>query len=272
MSNFSLGASLKLTGFDLKVCRKQIIGWCVAIFSIMFLYMILFPTVKDMAQLKLDAMPKEILEMFGMENFTDMANFTSYFGMIYSIVIIAISIFAATISANLICKEEKSKTIEFLYSLEVSRTEIYISKLITAFIAVFMVVLSAVVSTAICGMITGGETFVAADFLQIAKISSITAFFFMTVSLLLAGITTKIGVSVTSSMIVLLCYMLGYLSKLLGDKAQWLVNLSPFELFNSTNALALEGDTMAALGVYFAIMVIFVVVGGIVYKRRDFNI
>ena len=272
MSNFSLRASLKLTGFDLKNSRRQIFGWCIAIFSIMFMYMILFPSMQDMAKLKMEALPKQFLQLFDMEDFSSLNNFINYFGMVFNLILIAMSIFAATFAANIIYREEKSKTIEFLYSLEVSRTEIYVSKLITAFIASLGVMLSAVASTAICGFVNGGETFIPSDFLQIIKISGFTVFFFMAFSLMLAAITTKVGVAGVGSMVVLFCYLLGYLSKLLDTKAQWLAYLSPFQLFDPKSAIALERNTLVELGIYFILMVIFLIAGGIVYKRRDFNI
>lgn len=272
MRNFEFKNIIKLTSFDIKNNLFKIIGWSIAVFSIMFLYMILFPSIKDIAQVKIEVMPKELLQFMGMEEIQDMSNFIIYFGMIFNIVLIAISIFAATFSANLICREEKSKSIEFLYSLSVSRNEIYFSKVLTAFIGVYIVVFSAALSTFICGMINGGETFIASDFLQIVKISSFTAFFFITVSFLLAGITTKIGVPVISSMSVLICYMLGYLGTLLGDKSEWLLNFSPFEAFSPTNAINFSNDTLKILAVYLIIMTIFVVSGMIFYKKRDYNI
>lgn len=272
MNRFSIANSLKLARFELKNSRRQISGWCLAIFALMFLYMILFPSIQGVMQMKLDAMPKAMLQAFGMESFNDFGNFISYFGVVYNLILIAISIFAATFSANLICKEEKFKTIEFLYSLEVSRLEIYVAKLITAFVAVLLIICSAGVSTMICGFINAGPTFVLVDFLKIIKISSFTVFFFVGVAFLFAGISSNIGASALGSVTVLVCYLLGFLSTLLGDSGAWLEKLSPFQLFSPQNALAFETDTFIALLVYFALMLIFVVVGGISYKRRDFKV
>ena len=94
----------------------------------------------------------------------------------------------------------------------------------------------------------------------------------MAVSLLLAGITSKVGVAGVGSMVVLFCYVLGYLSKLLDTKATWLAYFSPFQLFSPQNAVALENHTIVELVIYFALAVVFLIVGGFVYKRRDFNI
>jgi len=263
---------IRLTSFNIKTNKKQIIGWSVAIFSIMFLYMILFPYMKDLAQAKFDSMPEEMLELFGVKNLSSMGNFISYFGMIYNIILVAMSIFAATFASNLLFKEEKNKTIEFLYSLKVSRGEIYLSKLITAFLGVLAVTLSAVLSTLICGLINGGETFVMFDFVQIVKISSFTAFFFMAVATSMAGISSKVSTAALGSGVVLVCYMLGFLGSLLQDKALWLKYLSPFEIFSPTNALVFDTKVVVSLGIYMLLFIALLTVGGIVYKKRDFNI
>jgi len=272
MREFDIKNVTKLTKFNIKNNKKQIIGWSIAIFSIMFLYMILFPSMKDIAEAEFNAMPEGLLELFGMDNLTSMNNFISYFGMIYNIILIAISIFAATFSANLLYKEEKTKTIEFLYSLKVSRVEIYVSKFVTAFLAVLAVVLSAAISTTICGFINGGETFVFMDFIQIVKISSFTAFFFMAISIALSGISAKVSMSAIGSGVVLVCYMLGFLANLLGTRAEWLKYLSPFEIFSPQNALLFDQNIIASLMIYFSLFVLFIFVGGYVYRKRDFNI
>lgn len=272
MGQFKLKNALRLTAFDLKTNRKQILGWFIAIFAIMFLYMILFPSVKDMAQIKMESMPQGVLELFGMEDLSSMSNYVSYFGMIYGIVLIAISFFSVTFSANLLGREEKTKTIEFLYSLAVSRSEIYIAKLITAFVANLLLVSAVAIATIVCGVISGGATFDLLDISQLLKITSFTVFFFMATGLLIAAASNKFGSSATGSMVVIASYLLGYLGTLLGENAAWLKRLSPFEQFSPANALAFENDMLITLGIYFALLVVFIVVGLLLYRRRDFNV
>lgn len=262
----------KLLSFSIKTNIKTILGWCIAIFSIMFMYMILFPSMEDMASIKLEAMPEELLQFMGMEDMSSLSNFSSYFGMIYSLILIAISIFTATFSSNLIAKEEKNKTIEFLYSFNVTKTEIYVSKVVTAVIASSLVIFSAFISTSICGFINGGDTFKFNDVLTITKISAITVFFFMSFSFLISGATTKISTAMLSSGFLLILYVLGYLGKLLEDKAKFLVYLSPFETFNSNNILDLHSNTIISIFVYCLITLLFFILGGILYNKRDFNV
>lgn len=272
MRRFSFDSVIKLTGFELRNSRRHIFGWMFALFAIGVLYMILFPSVQDMAKMKIDAMPKEMLQLFDMDNIADMSNYSVYFGIVFNLFIIAISIFAATFSANLIYREEKAKTVEFLYALETSRTEIYVAKLLTALIGCVSVLLSLMVATLICGAINGGKTFVASEIVQIVAVTGLNAFFFMALALFLAGLTTRIGVATVGSLAVVVCYMLGYLSKLLETKARWLEAFGPFELFAPTKALAFSDKTALAFGIYLALGVALAVFGALAYNRRDFNI
>jgi len=270
MHNMEWFNSLNLCSFNLKINRKIIISWCIAMFSFMFLYMILFPSIQEIAQVKLDAMPNELLEFVGMENFSDMSNFVSYFGIIFNLAIVAISIFAATFSANLYLKEEKFKTIEFLSSLEISRKEIYIAKLMTAVVTVIVVLFSSVIAVLICGVINGGETFSAPKILMIVKIAGFTPFFFGAIGLCLSAVSAKIGASSIGGMAVIFSYLAGYLGNILEEKTLWLKYFSPFELFQSKHAQSPDGTILAALALYAVLLVGMYITGALIYNRRDF--
>ncbi len=263
---------VRLCKFNIYILRKAIIGWCCVVTALMTLYMILFPYVQDIAGVKMDALPTEILQLVGMDSLSDMANYTTYYGMIFGIILVAVSIFAATFSAGLITKEEKTKSIEFLSSLAVSRQEIYVSKYITSLVAVAAVLVGAVCSAAVCGLINGGETFSLAGVLTSAKTAGFTAVFFGAVGLFMAALSGKIGGGAAVSVVVIASYMLGYLGELLGDKAEFLFYLSPFKAFSVENSLSMDGEFIASLAVYFGIYVVLVVAGCIAYQKRDLKV
>lgn len=254
--------------FNLKVNRNSILGWAITIFVLMFIYMVMFPTIKDIGIAKMEVMPEEMLKFVGLTNITDMSNYNHYFGMIFNMILIVISVFAVTFSARLICKEEKTKSIEFLNSLNVSRQEIYVSKLITAFLAITLVLLAGVIAALIAGLISGGDTFIFNEFIKMIKISSISVYFFFALSFLISGISAKISVGTISSIAVFGTYMIGYLGVLLEKK--WLTYFSPFESFSPQNALSLNNYLLYII--YFIFLVSFIVVGGKFYCKRDLNI
>ncbi|MBP7320089.1 MAG: ABC transporter permease subunit [Lachnospiraceae bacterium] len=249
--------------------RKLIFGWAIGIFSILFMYMILFPSVKEMGQMKLDAMPKEMLQLMGMESMDDFRTFPSYFGTIYNIVLIAISIFSGILCGGLLYKEEKTKSIEFLYSMEVSRAEIYLAKVMTGFLGILLVVGCGTISTMICGFWNGGSTFDAELVLRIIKISSCSAFFFGAVGFFVGGITGRISAGSISAMLVLATYLVGYLGNLLGTKAEWLKAFSPLEVLKPQNAMHPDSDLVIGLMTYMGFMILLVVCGLGSYRKRD---
>ena len=262
----------KLTLFHLKVTKKQILAWSVILFSLLFLYMILFPSVKDMAQLKLENMPKALLQIIGMEDMNQMSTHTGYLSMIYNLFLIVMSIFIAIYSANVLADEEKHKTIEFLYSLNVSRLDIYLSKVAASFTALCIVIIASAVSVLTCGFINGGETFSFMDTLQILKMTALTPFVFMGLGCMLAGVFGKSYCASLASGVAVLCYMFGYLSTLMGDKLTFLKYLSPFEMLHPQNVLALDTATVISMAVYVVVMLLTIVVGGFFYSKRDLKV
>ncbi len=272
MKNLDIRNVLKICTFNLFVTKKSIIGWSVAVFGIMSLYMILFSSVQDIAVTKMEAMPKELLQFVGMEELSDMSNYTTYYGMIYGLIVVAVSIFAATFSAGLITKEEKSKSIEFLNSLAVSRNEIFLAKYLTSIIATGIVLSCAVISAIICGFISGGETFDLVDIFTSAKITSFTALLFGAVGYKVAGINASYGSGTIAAVVVLTSYMLGYLGQLLGENGELLLYLSPFITLSVENTIELSDKTLATLTVYVFIYLATLIAGCIGYNKRDLKI
>ncbi len=272
MKNIDYKNINKLCLFNLLTTRKTIIGWSIAIFSIMTLYMILFPSIQDLAQAKFDAMPQELMQFVGMENMSDMSNYITYFGMIYNIILVAVSIFSATFCAGLITKEEKTKSIEFLNSLAVSRMEIYLSKYLTALIAVKLVLSGAIISAIACGFIGGGETFILINIITAAKITSFSALLFGGIGFMFAGINAKLGSGSIVSSVVLASYMLGYLGELLANKAEWLTYFSPFVMLNVGEVIELSDKTLFIFITYIVVYIVALVIGAIAYNKRDLQI
>lgn len=258
-----------LSKFQLKTTKKQWLGWTIAVFGILFLYMILFPSVKEMGQIKLDAMPKELLQVIGVEKMTDLSDYTTYFGMVYQFVLVAISIFAVTYGAGNLSKEEKNKSIEFLYALKVSRSQIFISKCVCSLITLLIIICLGAIATLLCGVINGGDTFNVANIISIVSTSSVTAIFFMSVGLMISGISSKLSGASLAGFLISLSYILGYIAELGGEKLAFLSYFSPFYLFNGTNVLAMEFNTFVALKVYFALIILFIYIGLTFYKKRD---
>ena len=267
MKNIEFKNIYELVAFNLKINKKKILTWGTIIFTIMALYMILFSSVQELASAKFEAMPTEILQFVGMENLSSMANYNTYFAIIFNLILVAVSIFIASFSCELIAKEEKSGTIELLNSLKISRFEIYIAKYLCATATAGIVLALAVISGIVCGVIGGGDTFNFVELISNAKVSSFAVLIFSGFAFLFSGTSLKLGSAGIASGVVLASYMLGYLGQILEDKAEFLCYFSPFISLNSQ--MASNEQIMISMSIYFIIYVACVIVGGINYNKRD---
>ncbi len=258
--------------FGLKLNIKLIVGWSIAMMGMMAMYTLLFPYVQDMANVKMEMMPKEMMQLFGLDEWNDMSNFVSYLAMIYNLMLVAMSIFAVVFSSNLLANEEKNKTIEILSSIKISRAKIYWNKFITAIIGLLIVVISSAVVGTICGFVSGGETFDIMEVIAIFVFSSTIPFIFMAFAFSLAGITGKIAVSTVGSIFVFAIYLMGYLGTLMGEDGEFLKYFSPFEMFSPTTVIEPDLTMMLSMGAYAALMIVALLLGMYRYKKRDFVI
>ncbi|NMD38365.1 MAG: ABC transporter permease subunit [Christensenellaceae bacterium] len=260
----------RIFAFDLKNKFKYICLWCVAAAAVMFLYMILFPSVSAMVGLKLNIVPKAMLKLFGMDENMMFNNFVQYFGMVYRIVIIALSMFASSFTAGLLYREESTKTIEFLNALPVSRSEIYFAKGLLGLFANLLLIFVAILFSALAGFINGGKTFVFESFIDMAVKMSFIPIFYWALAWGFAGITAKLNASSIVNTIMGIAYILGYIGVLLENKN--FSYISPFELLSPQNVTNLNSSIIIGFLIYAAVGISCIFAGLAVYNKRDFEI
>ncbi len=110
------------------------------------------------------------------------------------------------------------------------------------------------------------------DILSIMKFSSISPFVFLSIGLMISGITAKVSGATVGSMVVLLSYILGFLSEIVSESLSWLKYFSPFQIFSPDRALTFDNDLILMAGIYFMIMVVAISIGAYFYNKRDYVI
>ncbi len=268
MNKTSIKNVLAITRFDFKCHRKYIVGWILALMGFMSLYMVFFPFISDLGVAKFEVLPEEMLQLFQVNSFNDLANYNAYYEMIMNIILIAMSIFGASLASHLLSDEERKGTIEFLSSLAVSRKEIFLAKLFTLVLVISLALYATNFAATLIGFLGGYESFNFIELLESAKTSAITPFFFSLLTFAIAGFSSKYGSSSTGSALVFISYMFGYLGKLLGEKASFLKYFSPFESFS----LPLSQEVLITMAVYLFILFIAVLMGLTKYQKRDFKL
>ncbi len=114
---------------ELKAHRKSIIIWSLAmiLFVVMGMqkYSSFLSTDGSTAEMMklLNSMPKFLQAMWGVDTM-DITTPIGYYGVLVSYLMLMVSIHAATLGTNIIFKEERDKTADFLMSKPISRKQI----------------------------------------------------------------------------------------------------------------------------------------------------
>ncbi|MDR7002536.1 ABC transporter permease subunit [Neobacillus niacini] len=124
---------------EMKANRKSLIIWC---------FGILFMVVAGMGKYEgyssssgqsinelMSSMPKSLQAMMGVGEL-DFSTPIGFYGMLFAYLILMAAFHALMIGANIIAKEERDKTTEFLMAKPISRGRIVTAKLVAAFVNV----------------------------------------------------------------------------------------------------------------------------------------
>lgn len=121
---------------EMKANRKSLIIWCIGVILMVAAGMTKYEVVSSSGQYMNDiisSMPKSLQVMFGIASF-DLSKASGFYGVIFSYLVLMAAIHASMLGSNIISKEERDKTAEFLMVKPVSRNKVVTSKLLAAFL------------------------------------------------------------------------------------------------------------------------------------------
>ncbi|MEG0691715.1 MAG: ABC transporter permease subunit [Oscillospiraceae bacterium] len=87
---------------------------------------------KALTDAKLQSLPPAVLAAFGLTEMTDFTILTNYFSVMIQYINMAICVYAATLGATALIKEETDGTIEYLYAQPVTRFDIVREKMLAS--------------------------------------------------------------------------------------------------------------------------------------------
>ena len=225
---------------ELKINFKSFLIWLLVLIALFTLVYLIYPTILTGDNIKmLDEMmktfPEEMLKAFNM----DISSMESAYGWLKSegfvFVLLIIGCYAGILGSNILLKEESDKTIEYLHSLPVKRSDILLSKVATGLIYITSITILLGIFNYI-GLSLSGE-FDKQQYILLSitpLFSSIVTFF---LCLYLSTFTHKtkkmLGISLG---IVLISYILQMLSTI-ADTVEFLKYLSVFTLSDIRNVI-----------------------------------
>lgn len=260
---------------ELTVNRRSLVTWSTLLAGLGILMMAFYPTIAKEAETferLIAIMPKGLLATFGLEKIsvTDLLGF--YSTKHYLTITLLGSIYAIMLSSGILSKEESEKTIEFLLSKPISRSEIVTNKLLS-FVTI-LIALNVLVSL------------VMYIILQAVKIDNFSTNLFVLLSLAplllhltFASVGFLISVFIPNSKtilsvsvgIVLATYFLSIASTL-SDKLSFLKYLSPFKYVDAVDILTSGRLDPVYLALMAGIFAAATTLTYIFYSRKNITI
>jgi ABC-2 type transport system permease protein len=256
---------------ELKMHLRSVITWSAAVAVLILVYVSLFSSFAEQAELLNEAMakfPPQLLMAFGMTG-VNLATVLGFFSFVFLFVQLCLAIQAAGYGFSLVSVEEREWTADFLLAKPVKRTHILTSKLLAALsvLAVTDVVVW-VTSLVSVTLFSGDATYETGALLVL--LLSIVPFqlFFLAVGLVISLLVKRVR-SVTPYAMALGfgMYVLSVFGDMLGESV--LEKLTPFKHFDPGYIVEHTALDLPLVLISVSAIVIAFVGSYVLYARRD---
>jgi ABC-2 type transport system permease protein len=255
---------------ELKQNFKSWIIWAVSLSVFIAMMMLEFSAYKDNPELLavLDAFPKEMLDAMGLSgvNLTTVSGFTSVSTLYISLMV---CIYAIMLGSNLLAKERKSKTSEFIFVMPIERKALLTCKWLVGLI--YSILMSVFIHAAI--VISTMRYDLDSLFFEYIGWStlamSILLCLYMSFGLFLASVLLRPKLSlIIGPMIVFVTYIMSVLISLV-KQLDWLRWLTPFEYFKSSYIL--QNLSIQWEFTLLSVVIVFILLGLTIlfYNQKD---
>lgn len=259
---------------EMKANRKSLILWLVGVIFMVAGGMGKYGGVKASGQSMneiLEQMPKALQTMIGVGSL-DISTISGYYGMLFVFLVLMASIHAAMLGANIISKEQRDRTSEFLFVKPLSREKIITFKLYAALanIMIFNIATGAL-SIAMVDYFGKGES-ITGDIMKLMLGMFFTQLIFLLIGTAVsaAGKSTKISASLSTG-ILLAAYVLS-MGIDMNEKLDFLKYLTPFKYFEAKNLMGGGAFNMVFVALSILIMAALLYVTYVFYKKKDLNV
>lgn len=219
----------------------------------------------------LEQMPRTFQVMIGAGSF-DISTARGFYGMLFIFLVLMGTIHAAMLGANIISKEQRDRTSEFLFVKPLSRTRIISWKLAAAIanILIFNLV-TGVLSVSMVNYFGKGES-VSNDILPLMAGMFLLQIIFMVIGTGIAAVSKSTTIAASAATGILLVTYILSVGIDMNEKLEFLKYLTPFKYFEAKNLM--NAGAMEPVFLILSIVIIgaLLSVTYIFYKKRDLNV
>lgn len=259
---------------EMKANRKSLIIWSIGVIfmvaSGMGKYASLGSSGQSMNALMAD-MPKSLQAIMGIGSF-DLSSPIGYYGVIFLYLAVMAAIHAAMLGANIIVKEERDKTVEFLLVKPISRNHMITSKMLAALVNI--IILNLVTFASSVGLVqkfAEGED-VTGDITLLMIGMFILQMIFLVIGTAVAAIFKNAKKANSLSTGILLIFFILSIAIDMNEKLEGLKYFTPFKYYDAKDILNEGRIDFLYLALSCVLIIVFSVATYVFYRKRDMNV
>ena len=259
---------------EMKAHRKSLIFWCVGMIFMIVSQMSKYTATSSNGQslnALMSSMPKSLQAIIGSVSF-DLSKLSGYYGMIFIYLALIATIHAAMLGADIISKEERDRTSEFLFVKPISRSKVVTAKLSAALLNLIILnIVTLISSIALADKYSKGEplTFVIVNLMLGMFVLQLI---FMFLGTGIAAISKSPKSASSLAMGILLTTFVLYNAIGLNSHLEGLKYLTPYKYFDAKNLNSSVG--FEPIFVILSVLIIAVLLSTtyVFYRKRDLNV
>jgi ABC-2 type transport system permease protein len=259
---------------EMKANLKSLIIWCIGVIfmvvSGMGEYSSLEASGQSMNELMAD-MPKSMQAIMGTASF-DLSDPVGYFGLLFLYLAMMAGIHASMLGANIISKEERDKTIEFLLVKPVSRIWIISMKLTAALVNIIVFNLITYISSLMMVQKYAGSNSVAYEITLLMFGMFFVQLIFLLIGTSIAAAYKNAKKATSLATAILLIFFILSIAVDMNEKLEGLKFFTPFKYYDAKNILNDGAFDPLYLGLSAALISVLLVATYLFYRNRDMNV
>ena len=254
---------------EIRQYRKGLLGWIIGLCLGAFMFMPFLPAFAENV-----TNMKEFLSSMGQMAIAvgiDLDLFfgpLGYFNYIFSFIILAAGIQALALGLKIIAAEGRFKTADFLLTKPMSRTAIYLQKVLAGFVSLLITQVTIYAVCLISLMFFTPESFSVPSFLLLASTLGFTQFFLYALGIFIATLIPKlkqtIGIAIGLTIVFYMFSMIANVTEI--SELNW---LTPFKYFEGNYLLSNQAYDVLPFALGLSLTALFIFLGLLVYRRRD---
>lgn len=259
---------------EMKANRKALIIWCIGVFLMVASGMGKYAGFSGSGQSINDLlaqMPQSLKAIMGMGTF-DLTTATGFYGVLFIYLAMMATIHATMLGADIISKEERDKTAEFLFLKPISRTRIITLKLSASLVNIIIFNLVTFVSSILMVQKYSKGEAIIGGITRLMLGMFILQLIFLLIGTAIAAVSKhpKTAPSLATG-ILLLTFILSIAIDM-NSRIENLKYLTPFKYFDAKNLLNTRGFEPVYVILSAVIIAVLLRATYVFYKSRDLNV